>query len=82
MILNVFYNIAPVKLTLLPQIMKATSFIMLLTFLAGSCDQNTVVSLHGFPKHRCLSSWLFLVAEPNRGPDNCFITFALKPIDV
>ena len=41
MILNVFCSIAPVKLTLLPQMMKATSFIVLLTFFAGSWDQKT-----------------------------------------
>ena len=45
-----------------------------------SWDQNTVVSLHGFPKHRGLPSWRFLVAEPNRQSDNFFTAFDINPL--
>ena len=40
---------------------KTTSFIMPFTHVAGSCDQNTVVSLHDVPKHPDVLSWRVLM---------------------
>ena len=49
-------------------------------YFFGSWDQNTVVSLNGFSKHRCLPSWCFFHRGANPGTRQLFHRFHIKPI--